>query len=211
MVTYKKKAKIKIERINVYHNYFKRSGIYRFIGINFIKLVITTLILATIFFFVEKYLIDFNSIFDYLFKNLNSTIVFLVFFISEIFLGLLPPDLFIAWTNSCYSPWVGVSILAFSSYFASYFSYKIGTYIRSIPKVNRIIEKKYEKNYVLVKKFGGLVIVFAALFPLPYSPVILISGILKFPLKTLMLLAIFRIIRFYIFATFIFWGLNSQI
>ena len=207
----KEKIQHRRQRINVYHNYFRRSGMYRFIGINLIKLVISLIVIGGIFIIVEKYLIDFNAIFDYLFTHVNRPLIFIVFFISEIFLGLLPPDLFIAWTHSCFAPWLGVTILALSSYTASYFTYKIGYNIRKIPKVNRLIERKYQKYFIQVKKFGGLVIVFAALFPLPYSPIVLIAGILHYPFKNFMLLAIFRIIRFFIFAAFIYWGLNSNI
>jgi len=207
----KEKIQNRRQRINVYHNYFRRSGIYRFIGINLIKLIISLIVIGGIFILVEKYLIDFNAIFDYLFNHVNRPLIFIVFFISEVFLGLLPPDLFIAWTHSCYAPWLGVTILASSSYIASYFTYKIGFNIRKIPKVNGLIERKYQKYFIQVKKFGGLVIVFAALFPLPYSPIVLIAGILHYPFKSFLLLAIFRIIRFFIFAAFIYWGLNSDI
>lgn len=210
-MTPKEKIHYRRQRINVYHNYFRRSGMYRFIGINLIKLIISLIIIGGIFILAEKYLIDFNAIFDYLFEHVNRPIIFIVFFISEIFLGLLPPDLFIAWTHSCNIPWLGVATLSLSSYTASYFTYKIGFNIRKIPYVNRLIERKYQKYFIQIKKFGGLVIVFAALFPLPYSPIVLIAGILRYPFKNFMLLAIFRIVRFFIFAAFIYWGLNSNI
>jgi membrane protein YqaA with SNARE-associated domain len=205
------KIKQQRQRINVYHNYFKRSGFYRFIGQNLIKLVVSLLIFALLFYLVKKYLIDFNLVFDYLFNNLNTVIVFVIFFISEIFLGLLPPDLFIAWTHSCNMPWFGVTILAISSYIGGLLAYKLGFYIRLIPRVNKFVERKFKNNFELINKYGAVIIVFAALFPLPYSPVILISGILKYPFKTVVWLAIFRIIRFFAYAFFIYWGLEMKV
>jgi len=205
------KIKEQRQRINVYHNYFKRSGMYRFIGQNLIKLTISLLLFALLFYVIKKYVIDFNEIFDYLFHNLNTVLVFIVFFISEIFLGLLPPDLFIAWTHSCNIPWLGVTILAISSYFGGLLAYHLGRFIRTIPKVNKYVERKLKNNFELVNKYGAIVIVFAALFPLPYSPVILVSGILHYPFKKVVWLAIFRIIRFFAYAFFIYWGLEMNV
>jgi len=207
----KEKIRESKHRVNVYHNYFRRSGIYRFVGRTLIRLFLLLLAIVVVFYFVEKYLIDFNAIFKYLFEELNHYIIFLVFYLSESVLGLIPPDLFIAWVKHCTHPYLGVTILSILSYLGGVTSYYIGNNIRKIKQVNDFIIRKFEKNFQLVERYGGFVIVFAALFPLPFSPITMVAGIMNYPSKKLFLLILFRFFRIFGYAAFIFWGLNLSI
>jgi membrane protein YqaA with SNARE-associated domain len=205
----KEKIKYSRQRVNVYHNYFRRSGIYRFVGRTLLKLVFILLSIVIAFYFIEKYLIDFDSIFKYLFEELNTYFVFIVFYLSESILGLIPPDLFIAWSKHSPYPYLAVSILSILSYLGGVTSYYIGKYIGKIPRIKKYVEKKYEKNFQLVNKYGGFVIVFAALFPLPFSPITMVAGIMRYPYFKFLFLALFRFLRIFGYAIFIFWGLNK--
>ncbi len=198
-------------RINVYHNYFRRSGLYRFLGKTLIKLFLVLISIVVILFFVEKYLIDFNLIFKYLFEEVNRVLVFIIFFISETLFGLIPPDLFIAWTKQCPHPFLGVAILSSLSYVGGVGAFFLGKKIRRIPKINKYIKTRFEEHFKLINKYGGFVIVFAALFPLPFSTITMVAGVMHYPHKKLILLALFRILRFFGYAIFIFWGLNKML
>jgi membrane protein YqaA with SNARE-associated domain len=197
--------------LSVYHNYYKRTGLYRFLGKTLIKLFLILISIVITLYFIEKYIIDFDTIFRYLFEEVNRVLVFIIFFISETLLGLIPPDLFTAWAKQCPNPYLGVAILSILSYLGGVFSYLIGKQIRRIPRINRYIRKKYDNHIKQINKYGGFVIVFAALFPLPFSTITMLAGVLHYPFKKLILLSLFRIIRIFGYAVFIFWGLNKML
>lgn len=207
----KEKIRESKHRVNVYHNYFRRSGIYRFVGRTLIRLFLILLTIVVAFYFIEKYLIDFNAIFKYLFEELNQNLIFFIFYLSESILGLIPPDLFIAWASHCSHSYLGVAVLSVLSYLGGVTSYYIGKNLRKIEKVNNFILKKFEKNLQLVEKYGGFVIVFAAVFPLPFSPITMVAGIMQYPFNKFLLLILFRFIRIFGYAVFIFWGLNLSL
>jgi len=197
--------------LSVYHNYYKRSGLYRFLGKTLIKLFLFLFSIVIALYFIEKYIIDFDAIFKYLFEEVSRTFVFLTFYISESLLGLIPPDLFIAWSKQCPNPYLGVAVLSILSYLGGITAYSIGKQIRKIPKINKYIHKKYDHHIQLINKYGGFVIVFSALFPLPFSTITMLAGILNYPYKKLVLLSLFRFIRIFGYAIFIFWGLNKML
>jgi len=111
-VTPKEKIKYSKHRANVYHNYFKRTGMYMFVGKTLVKLFLILAIVGIVFYFTEKYLIDFNAIFQYMFDEVNLVLIFIIFFISESILGLIPPDLFIAWAKNCPNQYLSIGILS---------------------------------------------------------------------------------------------------
>jgi hypothetical protein len=108
--------------LSAYHNYYKRTGLYRFLGKTLIKLFLILISIVTTLYFIEKYIIDFDTIFRYLFEEVNRVLVFIIFFISETLLGLIPPDLFTAWAKQCPNPYLGVAILSVLSYLGGVFS-----------------------------------------------------------------------------------------
>lgn len=55
-----------------------------------------------------------------------------------------------------------------------------------------------------VYQLGGFVIVFSALFPLPYSAVCMAAGAVKYSFKRLLLLGLTRFLRFYGYAVLVY-------
>jgi membrane protein YqaA with SNARE-associated domain len=93
-----------------------------------------------------------------------------------------------------------VSVLAVLSYVGGVIAYFIGKYIGSQPKIEQWILSKFSKRFKLIQKWGGVLIVFAALFPLPFSSICLVAGAVRFPFKTFLLLGLFRFARFFGYA-----------
>lgn len=193
-----------VEKGKLHHHYHRRKGSYRYIGKNFIKLSISVVSLGLALYLVNKHLIDIDALMAQHLSHLGQFQIFGLFFLSESFLGLLPPDLFIIWTKSQAQEWLGVGLLASLSYLGGQVSFLIGRWINHLPRFHKWIHKKYEASLAQFQKFGALVIVLGALTPLPFSPISILSGSLEYSWKRYSLLALSRFVRFFIYASFLF-------
>lgn len=134
----------------------------------------------------------------------SEELIFTFFFISETVLGLIPPDLFIVWAKKFASPYTIVALLAFLSYAAGLLAYFLGLRLLALEKLKNYIHVKFEKQFAMLKSWGGLIIVIAALFPLPFSTMCLGAGMLKYSFKSLAILGVFRIARFFLYAAVLY-------
>jgi len=193
-----------VQKGKLHHHYHRRKGSYQYIGKNFIKLIISILIIGLALFLVNKYLIDIDALMEEHIAHLNPLQIFGVFFLSESILGLLPPDLFIIWTKSLANEWWMVGVLAALSYLGGQVSFQIGRWINHIPSFHSWVHKKYESSLEQFQKFGALVIVLGALTPLPFSPISILSGSLEYSRKRYSILALSRFVRFFIYASLLY-------
>lgn len=187
----------------------RRTGLFSFLAQNLIKLGIFIIAFLVVGFFIQKYVISTKEIFQLVVENTEGWAVFLFFTISETILGLIPPDLFIMWTKEealtiGVNPWLLLSLLATLSYIGGVLAYYIGRFLAGMPKVHFWVTKKYKDMFVKFKKWGGFLIVVAALLPIPFSIVTLISGVSGFSAKRLWSLGLFRYIRFFAYALVLF-------
>ncbi len=194
----------------LYYQYLKRTGLFSFLLKNLLNLLIIILALTVIVFVVEKYIISTKEIFVHIVDNVNSWYVYIIFTVSETFLGLIPPDLFIVWAKTeaesmGISPWWLVTLLSVLSYTGGLMAYIIGRNLARIPSVNVWLLTKHQNLVINLQKWGGFFIVFAALLPLPYSIATLMAGMTSYPVKWVFILGIFRIARFFIYAIFLFY------
>ena len=186
---------------------------------NSIKFIIQNLLkgLATLGFFVLIYILfkEFVHV-DYL-KWLepffdHTLLILLIFLISEIFIGIIPPEIFVLWAlrKDTFPEFAGIIIiLALISYSAAITGYFAGLrlnrflYLRFI---RRKYLKKLEKN---LQTFGVYLIVIAALTPVPYSGTSMLIGSSSYPFRKFSFYALTRFIRFggYI----VFWWINIKI
>jgi len=130
--------------------------------------------------------------------------VFLIFFISETILGLLPPEMFIAWSAKAVSPWTYLFMLATLSYVGGAIAYIIGKQLFFIPAIKIYTEEKIAQHIVNLRKWGGFLVLVGALLPVPLSIVSLACGLIKYNFKNYLLWALFRYLRFIIYALVIF-------
>jgi membrane protein YqaA with SNARE-associated domain len=200
----KKKEREISRTLNILNHYYIRSGLYRFMFRNAIKVILILAAVFFVFWFIEKYIIDLEYLFTTVLKSQKPGIIFILFFVSESILGLIPPDFFILWSKQFPHPYNAITILALLSYTGGYISYGIGKLLYKIPKINNFVENKIRENIRDLRRWGGLFIVVAALFPLPYSTISLAVGIVRYPRTTFLLLGLTRIARFYIYAFILF-------
>lgn len=129
-------------------------------------------------------------------------LMYLVFFLSETFFGIIPPEFFVIWSVQpdiwIYS--LKVALLAVISFVGgAVIAFSVGKMLKDSPIIRRFAQKfflKYERYY---KRFGGIIIVLSALTPLPYATISLISGLFDFSATRFYLFASTRFIRFLIY------------
>jgi len=201
----KKIENIKRKRgFNDYHKIYKRTGLYKFLCKNCIYLILTIAGFIGIIVLFQQVIGDFDTFFKNIIKDLDLIYVYLIFFISESFLGLIPPDIFIIWSKTLPVPYGSIAILATLSYLGGINSYFIGKLIKKIPSVARYARKQQEKYYHQIKKWGGVLIIIAALFPLPFSMICITAGTMGYPFKRFLIITTTRIVRFFAYAWIFF-------
>mgnify|MGYP001324587431 CR=1 FL=1 len=184
--------------------YYRRSGLYTFALRNILKVTGIVLLLLVGLYFLDKYVFDINGAFRNITEKLPAVYVYLVFFTSETLFGLVPPDIFIAWANSFQQPWLILTFLSVLSYLGGVTAYKLGYWFRKIPRINNYLERRFGKYKKQVKKWGGIVIIIAALFPLPFSTICIMAGTMRYPFIKLILFGLTRFLRFFLYALAIF-------
>lgn len=192
------------KHIKVYHRYFNGSGFYKFVFNLILKLFLIIAAIVGVFFLLKLLNIDIKTLFIDFVTNVPDYLVWLVFFVSESFLGLIPPDLFIVWGEKFKNPFLITTFLALLSYIGGFVSYCIGAVLMRNKKINHYIRGRYENIIVFLQRWGGFFVLIAALLPFPYSIATLLSGMVKYRIGRLALFGLARLARFYIYAAVLF-------
>lgn len=138
-------------------------------------------------------------------------LVYLIYSTSELFFGIIPPEIFMIWSlrlGKLASYALNVGALAVISYVAGVLGYLIGNYLnhtRLYDYLQKNLFGHYERYF---QRFGGFLIVVAALTPLPFSGVSMLVGSVEFPAKKYLLFASARFIRFAAYS-YIVWQANT--
>lgn len=191
-------------RLSILNRYYKITQFYSFLKNTAIKGAIAIVFFTVILLALEYFLLDFDYLLSSLVANYSPNIIFSFFLISETFLGLVPPEIFIAWASKSEFPWLFLFTLATMSYIGGIIAYFIGNRLFLIPAVKNHIENKIAIHIVNLKKWGGLFVFIGAMLPLPHSIVSLACGLIKYDFKHYLLWALFRFLRFFIYALVIF-------
>ncbi len=157
-------------------------------------------ILAAIHFWV----MDIPSMLELAVEKLPDYGVLAFFYLSETVLGLIPPELFIAWAGKTATPIVNLSLIALFSYLGGMTAYFIGRRALKIPSIHYYLEVRMAKQLVMARKWGGILIAVGALLPLPFSISSLVAGMLKYDFKWWLIIGLLRFVRFAIYGAAIF-------
>jgi membrane protein YqaA with SNARE-associated domain len=194
----------KKSRLRLLHQYYQYTGFYRFIFSALRNLALPLLGLILIIFIVDRFLVDLNLLLENASDDFSNFLIFTIFFLSESFLGLIPPELFIAWAAKNPNPWVDLTGLALLSYMGGSVSYYIGRMILSIPSVSRFVKLQWAKHIRNIRKWGGVMILVSALFPLPFAIVSVVAGVIDYDYRKYLFWALARIVRFFLYALVMF-------
>ncbi len=145
----------------------------------------------------------------------DSYMLMLIFFlISEIFVGILPPELFMIWTLD--DPWyyyvLAITFMTMFSLFAGWLNYRFGRFISEREFFMNLARKrfklkKYQKRF---DQYGSGLIIVSALTPLPFALISLLTGTLAYPQRKYLIFASFRVIRFVVYGILV-WNLGGVI
>ncbi|MGG8495447.1 YqaA family protein [Tenacibaculum sp. TC6] len=202
--TKKEKKKNKKHKAKRLHVYYQRTGFYLFIWESLKKAFwpIVAVIVGLILF--NKYVYNINDGLQAMTETFSRVGVLTTFFISETLLGLIPPEIFIAWSKKTADPILNISLLATLSYLGGLCAYFIGRASLKIDSVRNYLEVKMAKNLKNTSKWGGFLILVGALLPLPFAISCLTAGMIKYPFKNVVVVGLFRFARFAIYAWAIF-------
>ena len=186
------------------HQYYRYTGFYTFIVNSLKKSAIPVILIIFGLYLVNEYVFTIDDGLEFLTQTFSRTGVLIVFFISETLLGLIPPEIFIGWSKKTATPIFNLSILATLSYTGGILSYFIGKTIQKITTVKNYLEIKMAKHLKNTGKWGGFLILIGALLPVPFSITCVAAGMIKYPLKGVVLFGLFRFVRFALYAWAIF-------
>jgi len=194
-----------------YHQ-LKKKGFFRYIARNILLIIFAYLVIVLLVFLIGRYLVDFQSLFSFLIEKLSDRFVILLFFASESFLGLVPVDLFVIWTQKFSNPVLMLILLGILSYTGGIISYGIGLWISKRPKVKAFSEKRLKRYINFVRTWGGAFIIIAALFPFtPFSMVVIAVTLFRYPFRPFLLFALARLFRFILQGVLFFDILNMNL
>ena len=199
-----KRQKSQGKRFKLIHKYYERTGFYSFVGKNLKSAILPILGVILAIFLFNKYVYNINDGLRHFTETFSRVTVLSVFFVSEILLGLIPPEILIAWTKKTDTPIINLIILATLSYSGGLIAYFLGRTTLKIHSVKEYLEVKMAKNLKNTRKWGGILILVGALLPLPFAIACLTAGMIKYPFKNVVFFGLFRFARFAIYAWAIF-------
>ncbi|WP_298535266.1 short-chain dehydrogenase [uncultured Algibacter sp.] len=197
------KAKSDKSRLQLLHQYYQYTGFYVFVW-NAVKKALPYIIGIVLLVWGLNYFFNINDALVQITEILPAYGVLSFFFVSETLLGLVPPEIFIAWSDKTTDPWFNLSLLAILSYGGGLLAYWMGRSMTKIPSVHNYLEVKMEKQLRNSRKWGGFLIIVGALLPLPFSISCIAAGIIKFPFRAVVLYGSLRLLRFAIYGLIIF-------
>lgn len=134
-------------------------------------------------------------------------IIYLIYFSSEFFFGIIPPELFMIWAfhkGGVLHYFMNVGFFAVVSYAMGYITFLIGQFLYKKSSFLYIRNKFFKDSMPLLKKYGLFLIIVAALTPVPWSAVSLLVGSAGYSSKKYLKYALFRLLRFAIYGYIIY-------
>ncbi|MGV8945794.1 MAG: YqaA family protein [Lutibacter sp.] len=198
------KKRKKKKKVKLLHQYYSYTGFYSFIGNSIKKAILPIVVLVAVVFLFNEYVYSINKGLHFITETFETYEILIVFFLSESLLGLIPPEIFIAWSKKTNDPVIYLTLLATLSYLGGIVSFFIGKAILKMEAVKNYFEIKMAKHLKNTSKWGGFLIVVGALLPIPFSITCVAAGMIKYPLKGVLLFGSLRFLRFALYGAAIF-------
>ena len=190
--------------LKAYHQLLLRTGGYTFLRSNLLKLGASILIILGLFYLIDGYIINIDDAMAWVTEILSPAGLISVFFFSEVSFGFITPELLIVWADETLKPNWMLALLATLSYTAGIASYFIGRFWSTRKIVRERILERNATTMDQLRRFGGLLIILAALTPLPYPIVCQLSGMNKYPFKYFVWITLVRFLRFGLYGVLLF-------
>jgi membrane protein DedA with SNARE-associated domain len=182
-----------------------RKELFKFITANLIKGFLWFGLIIMAFVFLRYLFDDYEQVLHGL--QGKPFFIYSVFFLSEMSIGLIPPEVIMeiyksqGWESFC----LHIGIMAVLSYIGGIVAFYSGRLLDKVDVIHRLTARpKFAANITLYKKYGGVLILIAAITPVPSATVSLISGALGFPFRSYLVWASPLILRFVLYG-YLFW------
>lgn len=186
------------------HKYYRITGFYDFVVESVKKSMPPVLVVIALLAIVHFFVADIPTLLELAVAKLPNYGVLAFFYVSETALGLIPPELFIAWAGKTASPILNLFFIALFSYLGGMTAYFLGKAALKIPSIHYYLEVKMAKQLVMARKWGGVLIAVGALLPLPFAISSLVAGMLHYNFRYWILIGLLRFVRFAIYGAAIF-------
>ncbi|WP_194850544.1 YqaA family protein [Nonlabens antarcticus] len=186
------------------HRYYQVTGFYSFVVESIKKSMPPVLLVVALLVLFHFFVLPLPEALDLAVAELPNYGVLAFFFVSETILGLIPPELFIAWAGKTADPALNLFFIALLSYLGGMCSYFLGRWSLKIPAIHNYLEVKMAKQLIMARKWGGILIAVGALLPLPFSVGSLVAGMLRYPFKNWVIIGLLRFLRFAVYGVAIF-------
>ena len=141
-------------RLKIRHRRNKKKGLYDYMWKTALKIILIYLAIMVPAILISNYLLDFNAVFEFITTRFKDWFVLTVFFISEIFLGMIPPDFFVIWSSKFNSPLIYLTILGVLSYAGGAVAYYLGVLLLKRKKIKEYSERVLSKYINMIRKVG---------------------------------------------------------
>ena len=192
------------QHLKAYHLLLVRTGGYTFLRSNLLKLGASILIILGLFYLIDGYIINIDDAMAWVTQILSPAGLISLFFFSEVSFGFITPELLIVWADETLKPNWMLTLLATLSYTAGIVSYFIGRFWSTRKIVRERILERNATTMDQLRRFGGLLIILAALTPLPYPIVCQLSGMNNYPFKYFVWITLVRFLRFGLYGALLF-------
>jgi len=171
---------LSIKKLRLLNRYYEITRFYSFLKDTAFKGGLVILLFVVVLVGLELFILDFNNILNDFVAKYSPQAIFSFFLASETILGIVPPEIFIAWASKSATPWLFLFILASMSYLGGIIAYFIGNRLFLIPSIKNHIENKIAIHISNLRKWGGLFVFIGAMLPIPHSIVSLACGLIKY-------------------------------
>ncbi|MDZ7633998.1 MAG: hypothetical protein U5L72_05975 [Bacteroidales bacterium] len=142
------------KNLRIQHHDNRRIGVYGYMGLTALKIILLYFLFMVPLVLIARHLIDAERIFQYLTDNLSDSLIIGIFFVSESFLGMIPPDIFMIWGTKFDSPIPVMVLLGLLSYTGGVISYLIGHWLALRPGYQSLFRARTRKIHSPCKKMG---------------------------------------------------------
>jgi uncharacterized membrane protein YdjX (TVP38/TMEM64 family) len=158
--------------------------------------------IIVIYILIREYVdLNFEKILEPLYND--PFYVYLAFSISEVLVGIIPPELFMIWAShkgSLYEYIPSILLLAVLSYGAGILGYWIGRSFSDTQLYARLSDRFFSDYVDTLRRYGSFLIVVAALTPLPFSGIAMVVGSTGYRFEKYVLISLTRFFRFGVYA-----------
>lgn len=189
----------------------KKKEFYSYFSRNLIKGFIYLLVLIGL-------LIVFKSLFKTQYDTIEHWVsddyplMLFIFLVSEILVGIIPPELFMIWSIddpiNVYT--IIIIVMSVLSLGAGWINFGVGKVISTKDFFHRFFDRRLKKYQQRYDQYGAGFIIVAALTPLPFALISLVTGSMDYPIKKYLIYSSFRIVRFVTYGIVI-WHLEGVI